>query len=167
MNLTSTNPTAAWRATPLIRVMVGAVFFTEGIQKFLYPASRGPGRFEALGFPEPEMVAYFVGFVETACGFLLLIGFATRYAAVPTLVIMMVAIATTKIPILLGQGLGPFEVRSLPMYGFLSMTHEMRTDWSMLLGSLYLVLVGAGPLSIDATQSRRHRASPPDYTRMI
>jgi putative oxidoreductase len=30
------------------------------------------------------------------------------------------------------------------------MTHESRTDWSMLLGSLFLLIVGAGPRSLDA-----------------
>lgn len=84
----------------------------------------------------------------------------TRLAAVPALVIMLVAITTTKIPILLGHGFGPFEVRELAQYGFWSMTYEMRTDWSMLLGSLFLILAGGGPYSLDAFLARRRSTAP-------
>ncbi|HLV02731.1 MAG TPA: DoxX family protein [Acidobacteriota bacterium] len=139
----------AWYASILVRLMVGAVFFTEGLQKFLFPALRGAGRFEKIGFPNPEFWGYFVGTFETVCGALVLLGLWTRLAAVPLVVIMLVAIVTTKIPILMGHGFGPFTVRDLPFYGFLSMAHEMRTDWSMLLGSLYLILVGGDPWSLD------------------
>ena len=48
----------------LIRLMVGAVFFTEGIQKFLYPGEVGAGRFAKIGIPNPEVMAPFVGVVE-------------------------------------------------------------------------------------------------------
>jgi len=34
------------KTTILIRLMVGSVFLSEGIQKFLFPAIRGAGRFE-------------------------------------------------------------------------------------------------------------------------
>jgi hypothetical protein len=64
----------------------------------------------------------------------------------PTLIInMLVAIATTKIPILLQKG-------------FWSMAHESRTDFSMLLGSIFLLIVGAGRFSLDDyLQSKRER----------
>ena len=94
-----------------------------------------------------------------SCGALILLGLLTRLAAVPTLVIMLVAIVTTKIPVLLGHGFGPFGVRDAPYYGFLAMVHEMRTDWAMLLGSLFLILVGGGPWSLDAFLSRRRGRS--------
>ncbi|MDZ7780659.1 MAG: DoxX family protein [Gemmatimonadota bacterium] len=151
----ASDPHAAHGATPLIRVMVGAVFLAEGIQKFVYPGSRGPGRFESMGFPWPDFTAAFVGVFEVVCGAMLLVGLLTRVAAIPTLVIMMVAIVTTKIPILFGQGFGPFPVRELSTYGLFSMAHEMRTDWSMLLGSLFLVVAGSGPWSVDAVLRRR------------
>ncbi|MEX0599784.1 MAG: DoxX family protein, partial [Rhodothermales bacterium] len=103
----------------------------------------------------PEFLGYFVGAFETVCGLLILFGFLTRFAAVPTFAIMLVAIVTTKIPVLLGHGFGPFGVRDAPFYGFLSMAHEMRTDWAMLLGSLFLILVGSGAYSLDAVRERR------------
>ena len=148
-SLARTSPKAAWWTLPLIRLMVGAVFLSEGVQKFLYPALRGPGRFEGMGWPTPEVLANLVGATEIVCGALILVGLYTRLAAAGTAAIMTVAIITTKIPIWMGTGFGPFEVRELGQYGFWSMAHAMRTDWAMLLGSLVLIGAGAGPWSFD------------------
>lgn len=151
---------AAYGAIVLIRLMVGAVFLTEGVQKFLLPGSLGPGRFATIGFPHPAFWAYFVGAFETVCGVFILLGLMTRLAAVPTTIIMVVALLTTKLPVLLGRGLGPFRLRELSRYGFFSFTHEARTDWSMLLGSLFLVVAGSGAWSLDAALRRRRRVEP-------
>lgn len=148
-------PHRAWHAALLVRLMVGAVFLAEGLQKFIYPDMRGPGRFEGMGFPNPEFWGYFVGTFEVVCGALLLLGLLTRLAALPMIINMAVAIIVTKIPILFGRGFGPFEVRDLDTYGFWSMAHEMRTDWAMLLGAIFLLIVGAGPWSLDALLTRR------------
>lgn len=121
----------------LIRLMVGAVFLSEGIQKFLYPAELGAGRFTKIGLPAPDTLGPFVGWFEIACGFLVLVGLLTRLAAVPLITIMLVAITTTKLPILFASG-------------FWKMAHEARTDGSMLLGALFLLIVGGGPWSLDA-----------------
>ena len=133
----------------LVRLMVGAVFFFEGLQKLMQPELRGVGRFEKMGFPYPEVWGPVVGTVETIAGFCILLGLFTSVAASATLAIMIGAFFTTKIPILIGQDIGPFQVRELPVYGFLSMVHEARTDWAMLLGSLFLILVGPGSWSLD------------------
>ncbi|WP_437621933.1 DoxX family protein [Sorangium sp. So ce1151] len=132
----------------LIRLIVGTVFLSEGIQKFLFPAEIGAGRFAKIGLPSPEVLAPFVGVVEISCGALVLLGLATRLAAAPLIGVMLVAIATTKIPILVNRG-------------FWAMAHEARTDWSMLLGALFLLLVGAGPLSLDARLARREASQRP------
>jgi uncharacterized membrane protein YphA (DoxX/SURF4 family) len=132
--LTSTSAPAA---VLIIRLMVGAVFISEGTQKFLFPADVGAGRFEKIGIRSPEIVAPFVGCFEIACGTLVLLGLLTRLAVIPLIVIMLTAIATTKVPILLNEG-------------FWKMAHEARTDWSMLLGSIFLLIVGAGSLSLDS-----------------
>jgi putative oxidoreductase len=120
----------------LIRFMVGAVFCAEGIQKFLYPEELGVGRFLKIGIPLPAFSAHLVGVFEIAGGFLVLLGCLTRLAAIPLITIISVAIATTKIPILLHKG-------------FWSMAHEARTDWCMLLGGIFLLIVGGGRWSID------------------
>lgn len=142
-------------ATILIRVMVGAVFLSEGIQKFVDPAARGAGRFVKIGLPFPEVLGPFVGGVEIVCGMLLLVGLLTRLAAAPLIIDMLVAIVSTKIPILLGHGFLGFSLKSLSSYGFFSMAHEARTDFAMLLGSLFLLIVGPGPWALDRRLARR------------
>lgn len=141
--------TSSSNATIIIRLMVGAVFLSEGIQKFLFPAVRGVGRFESMGFPSPEFFATFVGMFEIICGMLLLLGLITRVAALAMLINMTVAIVVTKIPIALGESFGPFILRDLNTYGFWSMAHEIRTDFAMWLGSLFLLIRGGGKWSFD------------------
>ncbi len=138
--------------------MVGAVFLSEGIQKFLYPASRGVGRFESMGFPYAEFLGPFVGVFEILCGVALLAGLLTRPAAFAMIITMTVAIVTTKIPIAFGESFGPFVLRDLKSYGFWSMAHEMRTDFAMWLGSLYLLIRGAGKWSVDLYLYRNHNS---------
>ena len=129
--------------------MVGTVFLSEGIQKFLFPAMRGVGRFEKMGFPSPDFFASFVGVFEIVCGLLILAGFLTRGAALAMFINMSVAIIVTKIPIAFGESFGPFVLRELKSYGFWSMAHEMRTDFAMWLGSVFLFLKGGGAWSVD------------------
>jgi uncharacterized membrane protein YphA (DoxX/SURF4 family) len=147
--------TNAPAAVILIRFVVGAVFLSEGIQKFLFPAENGVGRFARIGIPAPEVMAPFVGIVEIICGALILIGLLTRLAAIPLIIDMLVAILSTKIPILLGHGFWGFSLRTLPYYGFWGMAHEARTDFAMLLGALFLLIVGAGAWSLDARLRRQ------------
>jgi uncharacterized membrane protein YphA (DoxX/SURF4 family) len=142
--------TNAPAATVLIRLAVGSVFLTEGIQKFLYPDSLGAGRFEKIGIPSPDVLGPVVGGFETVCGALILVGLLTRLASLPLIATMCVAIVSTKIPILLGEDFLGFKVRELSSYGFWSMAHESRTDFAMLMGSIFLLIVGAGPWSFDA-----------------
>jgi uncharacterized membrane protein YphA (DoxX/SURF4 family) len=142
-------------AVVLIRLVVGGVFFEEGIQKFLFPELLGAGRFGRIGIPWPNAMGPFVGAVEIFFGALLLVGLFTRLAAIPLLVNISVAIAATKIPILLGHPYGPFHLAQLNRYGLWSMLSESRTDFSMLMGLLFLLSVGAGPVSLDAFISRR------------
>lgn len=123
--------------------MVGGVFLSEGIQKFLFAAEVGAGRFGKIGLPNPELLGPLVGGCEIACGTLVLLGLFTRLAVLPLLTIMVVAILSTKIPILVESG-------------FWKMAHAARTDFSMTLGSLFLLITGSGPWSLDAwlNQSR-------------
>jgi len=122
----------------LVRLLVGWVFFSEGVQKFLFPAALGVGRFAKIGIPAPHFFAPFVGVVEIVCGLLVIVGFLTRLAAIPLVIDISVAIATTKIPMLSKDG-------------FWGTMHEARTDLCMLLGSLFLIAVGSGRLSLDTT----------------
>ncbi|HEY3246040.1 MAG TPA: DoxX family protein [Phycisphaerae bacterium] len=134
--------TRAPAAVMLIRIAVGAIFLSEGIQKFIYPEQLGVGRFIKIGIPVPGFTAPFVGVVEIVGGVLILIGLLTRVASIPLIIDMLVAIGSTKIPILIKSG-------------FWSMAHEARTDVAMLTGSLFLLIVGGGAWSLDAWISTR------------
>lgn len=139
----------------LVRLIVGlVVFFPEGIQKLVFPSILGAGRFAKIGIPAPDVLGPFVGVVETVCGALIILGLLTRLAAIPPIIIMIVAILSTKIPIMLGHDFWIFHVPKIARYGFWSMAHEARDDFAMLLGSLYLLIEGAGAWSLDAAISR-------------
>jgi len=149
------------RTVVLIRLMVGlVVFFPEGLQKLLFPAQLGAGRFAAIGIPWPQQLGPFVGVMEIVCGALVIVGLLTRLAAIPLIIIMIVAIVSTKIPILLGREFLGFSLPHLPRYGVWSMLHEARADLCMLLGAIYLLRVGGGAWSVDAALERNLRATP-------
>jgi putative oxidoreductase len=153
------NRTTAPPAVFVIRVLVGWVFVSEGIQKFLFPDADGAGRFEKIGIPAPHLMAPFVGVVEIVFGTMILLGLLTRVAAIPLLIDITVAIISTKIPMLLGHGFGPFSLPKLPQYGLGRLLHEARTDFSMVLGLLFLLIVGAGRWSLDARLFERSAAN--------
>lgn len=147
--------TTAPNATILVRLLVGAVFLSEGIQKFLFSAALGVGRFEKIGIPSPAVAAPFVGMIEVICGGLLIAGLLTRVASVVLLLNISVAILSTKIPILLGTGFWGFSLPKMASYGFWSMAHEARTDFCMFMGSAFLLIVGGGSWSLDWMLARK------------
>ena len=150
--------TRAQGSTILVRLMVGlVVFFPEGIQKLVFPGILGAGRFANIGIPYPEVIGPFVGTVEIVCGALIILGLLTRLAAIPLIVIMVVATVSTKIPVLLGHDFSIFNLPKLPRYGFWSMAHEARADFCMLLGALYLLIEGAAQ---DRVASLERAAKP-------
>jgi putative oxidoreductase len=131
----------------LIRILVGWVVLSEGIQQFLFPDALGVGRFAKIGIPWPQVMAPFVGVVEIVCGSLLLIGLITRLAVTPLLIDICVALYSTKIV-------------TLPKNGFWGTLHEARTDVSMLLGLVFLLLAGGGVWSLDAKLSAKAEPEP-------
>jgi len=135
MSLTSWSRTTAPAGVFLVRLLVSTVFISEGIQKFIFPAALGFGRFAKIGIPYPHLTAPLVGAVEIVFGGLILLGLFTRLATIPLLAVITVAIWTTKLP-LMHQGIW-------------AAAHESRTDWSMLLCLVFLLIVGAGSLSVD------------------
>ena len=128
-------------AVILVRILVGWVFLSEGIQKFLFPAALGAGRFAKIGIPAPQFFGPFVGVVEIVCGTMVIVGLLTRLATIPLVIDICVAIATTKVPM-------------LSKSGFWATMHEARTDFCMLLGLVFLLIVGSGRLSIDGRMTR-------------
>jgi putative oxidoreductase len=132
-------------STIIIRLMVGAVFLSEGLQKFLFAEKLGAGRFANIGLPNPDILGPFVGVVELTCGLLVLLGLCTRISALPLLIIMVVAMATTKTELYFNNG-------------FWSMLHGSRTDWSMFLGCIFLIVKGGGRWSLDQNLWKRSKS---------
>jgi putative oxidoreductase len=126
------------RSLIFIRLAVGLIFLTQGILKFTDP-HMGVLRFTRIGFPYPGFTAHFVGTFEIACGVLVLIGWFTRLASIPLLMVIMTAIATTKVPELFHSA-----------QGFWFMVSDARTDFAMTMSLLFLISVGAGSWSLDA-----------------
>jgi Predicted membrane protein len=120
-----------------VRLTVGLIFLTEGIQKNLFPEILGTGRFLTIGFSHPAFWAYFTGTFEIICGAFIIIGLITRVASVPLIIIMITAFITTKIPILIHKGVWPWA-------------HEYRTDFAMTLLLVYLLIYGSGNWSVDS-----------------
>jgi putative oxidoreductase len=146
-------PVTGHPATAIVRVMVGGVFLSEGIIKFVF-ANQGVGRFIKLGFPMPALTASFVGGLEIVGGCLLIAGLLTRVAAIPFVVEMLVAILATKVSLYLGTSPLPLPP-SPPRVGLWAVLHESRSDWAQLLMSMYLIIVGPGRWSLDALLHRR------------
>jgi putative oxidoreductase len=131
------GPVTGIRSLLLLRLTVGLTFFTQGLLKYTDP-NMGILRFIKIGFPVPYFTAHFVGTFEIVCGFLVLVGLLTRAAAVPLLIVISTAIATTKIPELFR-----------PHQGFWFMVSDARADFAMFCCLIFLIIVGAGTLSLD------------------
>jgi len=129
----------------LVRLIVGLIFLSEGIQKFLFPGLVGSGRFEKIGFSNPEFWACFTATFEIMCGSLLLAGLVIRLAAIPLFIIMITAFITTKWPLLADKG-------------FWTFAHEYRTDFAMTLLLVYLLIYGAGKWSFDSLLSDQNKS---------
>ncbi len=132
-----------------IRLAVGLIFLTQGILKYIDP-HMGVLRFAKVGFPYPGYTAHFVGTFEIACGLLVLFGLFTSVASIPLLIVILTAIATTKIPELFHSG-----------QGFWFMVSDARTDFAMTMSLLFLMSAGAGSWSLDAwlREETSHEAS--------
>jgi uncharacterized membrane protein YphA (DoxX/SURF4 family) len=135
------------RSIIFIRLAVGLIFFTQGILKYIDPRM-GALRFVRIGFPMPDFTAHFVGTFEIVCGLLVLVGLLTRLASIPLLIVILTAIATTKIPELFRPG-----------QGFWFMVSGARTDFALTMSLLFLIGVGAGAWSLDALIWRPHAVS--------
>ena len=126
----------------MVRLTVGLIFLSEGIQKFLFPDELGSGRFAKLGINPPLFWANFTGSFEIVCSVLVIIGLFTRLAVIPLLIIMIVSFITTKWPEFLAKGFWP-------------MVHDGRTDFAMTMLLIFLLIYGSGDRSADIIRNAK------------
>jgi uncharacterized membrane protein YphA (DoxX/SURF4 family) len=119
-----------------IRLIVGLIFISEGIQKYLIVTIFGPALFKEIGFSNPMFWVYFTGAFEILCGILILFGLLTRLAAIPLLTIMIIAFITTKLPLLATKG-------------FWTFSHEYSIEFSLTFLLILLFIYGGGKWSVD------------------
>ena len=125
-----------WLSPVVARLTVGLVFFQSGWGK-LHSLDQVTKYFTELGIPAPALQARFASTTEFVCGGLLLLGLATRFAAVPLIITMAVAIRTA----LWDQVDGLGSLAGLTEFAYVALLLWLATD-------------GAGPLSLDALLRR-------------
>jgi len=126
-----------WLPPALARLTLGWVFLLSGWGK-LHHLDDVIEFFGSLGIPAPQIQAPFAAAVEFVCGALLLAGLFSRLAAVPLVVVMIVAIATARREELTSLGV---------LFGFI--------EYLYIVLLLYIAVEGPGPLSLDALLRRR------------
>ena len=137
--IVSVSRRLTWLPPFLARVSVGLVFVTTGWGK-LQNLDQVIEFFRSLGIPAPEYQAPFVAATELSCGLLLVLGLATRIAAVPLVVTMVVAIRTALWTELEGV---------IDLFG--------REEYLFIILLAWLVIAGAGAVSLDAIIARTLR----------
>jgi hypothetical protein len=72
---------------------------------------------------------------------------------------MLVAMASTKIPMYLGTS--PLPLPPVPpQIGFWAVLHEIRSEYAQLASCGFLLLVGPGRWSLDALMAKRRATEP-------
>src|ERR1700757_946100 len=146
-------PVTGPRATMVVRLMAGGVFFWEGLLKFVY-VNQGVGRFTKIGIPFPEFSAQFVGGFEIVGGLLLILGLFTRLVSIPFVFQMIVAVLSTKVALYLGTSPLPLPPAP-PQVGFWAVLHEIRSDYAQIMTCLFFICAGPGRLSLDAKNRQK------------
>ena len=130
-----------WFAPLLARVTVGVLFISTGWGK-VHNLAKVAAFFAELHIPAPAIQATFVSYVELIGGALVQVGLFARWAALPLIGSMAVAILTAKAD----------EVHGLPdLFGLV--------EWTYLVLFVWIALAGPGRASLDYLLATRRRAS--------
>jgi putative oxidoreductase len=120
-----------WLAPLVARITLGVLFVSTGWGK-VHDLDKVTGFFTELGIPMPHLNAVMVSFVELVGGGLLVLGLAARFAALPLIASMAVAILTAQRE----------QVHGLPdLFGLV--------EWTYLALLLWVALAGPGKVSVD------------------
>ena len=143
---------AGWYAVPL-RLIVGLGFFEHGYAKL----SRGADGFiailHAIGMPFAELLGWATITVEIVGGLLILFGTLVPVAALPMIIVLLVAIVTVHLP----NGFSSIKLISYDSAGAHFGQPGYETDLLYLAGLIALCIGGAGPFSLDGYWSARRR----------
>jgi len=136
-------------APSVARLTLGVLFMSTGWGK-VHSLAKVTAFFTELGIPAPGLNAHVVSFVELFGGALLCLGLASRLAAVPLMVSMLVAIVTAQRD----------QVHGLPdLFGLV--------EWTYFALLLWVALAGPGKLSLDHLLFGPKTRSNPRMSRII
>lgn len=138
-----------WLAPLVARVTLGVLFMSTGYGK-VHSLDKVAAFFTELGIPMPALNAVVVSYVELIGGALLLVGLASRLAAVPLIVSMAVAIVTAQAE----------QVNGLAdLFGLV--------EWTYLALLAWVALAGPGKVSLDHLLIRRLSGAAPTSRGMV
>ena len=143
---------ASWYAVPL-RLMVGLGFFEHGYAKLWRGADGFIAILHAIGMPFAELLGWATILVEIVGGLLVLLGAFVPVAALPMIVVLLVAILTVHLP----NGFSSIKLISYDSAGAHFGQPGYETDLLYLAGLVALCIGGAGPLSLDGYLDGRRR----------
>jgi putative oxidoreductase len=138
-------------APVVLRLVVGGGFMQHGFAKLL----RGPEMFAdilaAIGVPAPELMSWLTVAVEILGGFAIVTGAFVMLASIPMIVVLLVATFTVHLP----YGFSSIKLMSVQngVAHFGQPGYEC--DLLYLAGIVALMLMGAGPWSVDGAISKR------------
>ena len=129
-----------WLGPLVARFTLGVLFVSTGWGK-VHSLAKVTAYFSELGIPFPGIQAPMVSFIELIGGALLVIGLATRLAAVPLMGSMAVAILTAQRE----------NLHGLPdLFGLV--------EWTYFALLLWVALAGPGKISLDHVLFGHERA---------
>jgi putative oxidoreductase len=127
----------------LARITLGVLFVSTGWGK-VHNLEKVTAFFGELRIPAPAFNATLASYTELVCGALLVVGLASRVAALPLVVTMAVAILTAKLD----------DIHNLPdLFG--------QVEWTYLVLLLLIAAFGPGKASLDALAASRLRSDSP------
>jgi len=124
------------------RVFLGWLFFASGYGKLTGIAGT-TAYFVNLGVSAPEFMAWFAGIVEVVLGAALILGIATRYAALAYFVWVVVATAIAH------------RYWTYPAAQQGGQYNNWLKNIAIMGGALYAFVAGAGRYSVDGMLSKR------------
>jgi putative oxidoreductase len=144
-----------WAPIPL-RLIVGFGFMEHGYAKLL----KGPEAFasilHALGVPAPHLMAWLTILTELLGGLSVLLGALVAQISVPMAAVLLVAMFSVH----WRYGFSSIKLVAVTPAGAKFGPPGYECDLLYLACLVALVLLGSGPLSIDAVLARKRRSFP-------